>query len=1153
MKQSLLTLVLTLLMCMVGLQAFADWDTSTKVQVGDLYYYLDNDNLQAQVTSMPDGNYTDDIEIPSTFNYQENTYNVTSIGERAFYGCSGLISVTMGIGVTSIGDYSFYGCSKLTSITIPNSVTSIGNCAFRDCSGLTSVTIPNSVTSVGIYAFGECKRLTSVTLNSDAIVSNTSSDNIKSIFGEQVTEYVIGDNVTSIANNVFKDCSGLTSITIGNSVESIGSSAFYNCSGLTSVTIPNSVTSIGDWAFYNCSGLTSVTIPNSVTSIGIAAFLHCTGLTSVVIGSGVTSIGDDAFFCWGSGLTSVTVLNPTPVAIDSDVFSNRKNATLYVLRGSKSAYQVADYWKEFKNIIEIPYLVIDGVNYELNDFMNQAFVVSMPGKYTGDIEIPSSITYNNKNYSVTHISDYAFSGCSDLTSITIPNSIQTWGYSVFSGCTGLTSVTLNCNTMVSRDDALTNIIMKSIFGEQVKEYIIGDDVTSIGRYIFSGCSALTSITIPNSVTSIGFGAFQNCPSLTSVNIPDGVTSIKTHVFLNCPALTSITIPNSVTSIGNEAFLGCTGLETIKFGNGLTKIEERAFGSSTSSGECVNLKKIIIDDVATWLKITFAAPSANPLYYAHHLYSDENTEITDLTIPDVTNIPDYAFINCSGLTSVTIPNSVESIAQSAFEGCSGLTSVTIPNSVESIAQSAFAYCPGLTSVTLGNSVTSIGSGAFASCSGLTSVTIPNSVTSIGSSAFWRCSNLTSVTIGNSVTSLGNQAFYNCSSLISITIPNSVTSIGNDAFYNCSSLISITIGNSVTSIGNSAFQNCSGLKKVIVSDIAAWCRITFAYSDSNPLSIAHHLYSDMNTEITELVIPDDVTSIGYSSFYGCSGLTSITISNSVESIAQSAFEGCSGLTSVTLGNSVESIGKNAFQECTGLTKVIVNDIAAWCKISFGNGDSNPLNLAHHLYSDENTEITDLVIPNNVTSVKFAAFLGCSSLASVIIPNSVTSIGKSAFCYCSGLNSVTIGNSVTSISEFVFYDCSNLTSVTVLNSTPVAIAQNVFTNRMNATLYVPKGSKEAYEVADYWNEFKNIVEMDAKVGDVNGDGDIDIADAVCIVNHVVGKSNTTFNAAAADVNDDGEVDIADAVKIVNLVVGKIDALARPAKEVKDEKVPQ
>jgi len=204
--------------------------------------------------------------------------------------------------------------------------------------------------------------------------------------------------------------------------------------------------------------------------------------------------------------------------------------------------------------------------------------------------------------------------------------------------------------------------------------------------------------------------------------------------------------------------------------------------------------------------------------------------------------------------------------------------------------------------------------------------------------------------------------------SIVIPESVSfnnvshrvkGIGNLAFDSCPDLTSITIPNSVTSIGNSAFLDCTGLKKVFISDIAAWCGISFGNYSANPLYIAGHLYSDENTEIQELVIPNSVTSIGNSAFYGCSGLTSITIPNSVTSIGEGAFSGCSGLTSITIPNSVTSIGEGAFSGCSGLTSI--------------------------------------TIPNSVTSIGYRAFMSCSGLTSITIPNSVTSIGEGAFYGC------------------------------------------------------------------------------------------------------------------------------------------------------------
>ena len=309
-----------------------------------------------------------------------------------------------------------------------------------------------------------------------------------------------------------------------------------------------------------------------------------------------------------------------------------------------------------------------------------------------------------------------------------------------------------------------------------------------------------------------------------------------------------------------------------------------------------------------------------------------------------------------------------------------------------------------------------------------------VTSIGEYAFFDCSNLTSITIPNSVTSIGQSAFSR-SGLTSVEIPNSVTSIVKYAFQGCSGLTSVTIGNSVTNIGAQAFNACPMLSSVHISDLAAWCNISFVDANAaNPLYYAQHLYLN-GEEVKDLVIPEGVTTIKTMAFYRFRGLSSVTIPNSVTSIGQSAFYGCSNLTSVTIGNSVTVIGQSAFYRCSGLTSVTIG--------------------------------------NSVTTIGIYTFGDCSGLTSVTIPNSVTILAGAAFYNCSSLTSVTIPYSVTSIGGDTFRSCSNLTSVKVERENPLTIRDNTFTNRANATLYVPIGSKSAYQAADYWKEFKEIVE--------------------------------------------------------------------------------
>ena len=288
------------------------------------------------------------------------------------------------------------------------------------------------------------------------------------------------------------------------------------------------------------------------------------------------------------------------------------------------------------------------------------------------------------------------------------------------------------------------------------------------------------------------------------------------------------------------------------------------------------------------------------------------------------------------------------------------------------------------------VTSIGEEAFCYCSGLTSITIPNSVTSIGDYAFYGTAWYNNQPDG--VVYAGKVAYKykgTMPSNTSIELAEGTLGIASSAFYECSSLTSVTIPNSVTSIGYSAFKNCSSLTSVHISDIAAWCNIKFSDYNSNPLYCAKHLFID-DKEITELIIPDGVTSIGNYVFYNCSSLTSVTIPNSVT-----------------------SIGRSAFSECASLTSVHISDIAAWCKIDFYNKYTNPLYYAKHLYMNDK-EITELIIPDGVTSIGDDAFYYCSSLTSVTIPNSVTSIGYSAFEGCSSLKTMVIGTGVLSIGD-------------------------------------------------------------------------------------------------------------------------------------------
>ncbi len=807
------------------------------------------------------------------------------------------------------------------------------------------------------------------------------------VLPETVTYNGTTYNVTYINEKAFYACAGLVSVVIPSCVISINYNSFTGCESLTTVTINSASIAAGPYnSTYNLKYLfgnqvTSYTI-GAVSTIGCCAFYGCTNLASVTLHHAILSIDNNAFY----GCSNMYRVNITDL----------------------TAWLRINFVSEYSNPLY----------YAHNLYLN--------GTKITDLTIPND---------VSTIKQYAFLGCS-MTSVNIPNyTVTSIGNSAFESCSSLTSV------------------------------YIGNSVTSIGENAFRGCTGLPSVFIPSSITVISAGVFRECSNLTSVDLPNGISQIGNNAFYNCSSLTDLVIPDEVPStIGDYAFCGCSSLTSVTIPSTVNSIGNFAFSS------CGSLTSVTINSNA------IASLSYSELFNMKNKFGNQVTRYTFGS--NITSIGQNAFYDCTGMAELILPSSLSSIGNNAFQNCSGLNWVKISdmNAWYEIdfanayanplyyANHFYVNTNEVVGLTVTSNISEIKDYAFVGYKGLHSVNFGNSVTSIGYQAFKNCSSLNSVTIGSSVNTIEDEAFRNCSSLASITIPNNVTSIGTDAFKDCTNLTSVTLNN---------------------SEIAA-----AIYTASN------NLKNIFGEQVHSYTFGSYVSSIGQYACYGCTGLTSLTIPYSVSFIRTNAFYGCTGLTSVTFQGTPLLFESQAFGDCTGLTRVNINNLADWCGTIFEGIKSNPLSSAHHLYLN-NSEVINLNIPNNVTSVGQYAFYGCSSLQSVVFPDNVTSIGISSFSHCTGLNALDIPSTITSIGDYafknctglasltlpsnmssishgVFYNCTGLTEIHVGATVPPVIASSTTFNNVPTAIpvYVPLGSAPSYQAAQYWSRFTNYV---------------------------------------------------------------------------------
>ncbi len=784
---------------------------------------------------------------------------------------------------------------------------------------------------------------------------------------------------------------------------------------------------------------------------------------------------------------------------------------------------------------------------------------------SGNITIP---LYINDNL-VTVIGNEAFSNCSLLISITIPSNITIIGKNAFQSCTSLVSMTISSSVIAIGESAFSNCyLLKNIYYHgTIKDWcnIKFSDLYSTPMYYAkhfytinsnNKYEAVTNIEIPDTVTRIGDYQFHGFNNVIGITIPSSATTIGYNAFSKCSLLTSITLPSSVTTIGYDAFSGCTSLENVYYEG-------------------------TIED---WCNITFSNEYSTPMYYANHLYmlnsNNEYEEVTSIEIPDtIASIGKYQFYGFNNVTSITIPSSVTTIGSYAFRKCTSLTiyceATSQPSGWNSdwVDSSCKVYWNASGQITIGGlvytynrfnniativgytnslpseveiletikanektySVSIIRDNAFENCTSLTSIIIPSSVETIGHGAFSGCSSLKKISlpfVGGSkddnaylgyifgATSYNYNSSYVPSSLKEVVILEGCTSIRDNAFENCTSLTSIIIPSSVVAIGNNAFYNCSSLTNVYYEGtIEDWCNITFSSPASTPMYYANHFYmlnsNDEYEEVTNIEVPDIVSSVGKYQFYGFNNVTNIKLPSSVTTIGEHSFYNCNSLTSITIPNSITSIGEFAFYNCNSLTNITIpssvtkigshtfsncSSLAIYCEatsipsgwgscwnnsgrpVYYGITKDNKIEKDGIIYVIKNNEaivtryvgnatnvtITSTIELNgrtyNVTTIGEYSFSNCILLVSITISSSVTYIGNNAFNNCSLLTDITIPSSVITIGTYTFAYCISLARITIPNNV-VNIGDNAFYKCTSLIIYCEAVTKPS-SWSSSWN---------------------------------------------------------------------------------------
>ena len=1074
--------------------------------------------------------------------------SVENIGIYAFSECTNLNNVNIGESVKTIGNNAFEKCTSLKNIIIPNNVQTIGASSFNGCNALTEITLPfigesrtatleksafgyifgcsknNKSYDSGATFFNAKGEKTNISSEGDGFVNcyvdivsstyiTTSSDAKEPWYsyklGSTIYSYLYKNTIPSslkkvtitdasiIQDGAFNNCKNITEININDGVTSIGYS-FQNVPWYTnlsdefvikgnnvlikyngeksSVTIPENVTCISGGVFENNTNISEVILPNNLKEIGWHCFNGCTNLTSIIIPKSVTKIG------------SLAIPNTCKIKVYRPSAGYDYRATNREIINNSETIGNDTYYYNIEENGNAEIIGCDTTSTELT-------IPSKLGEYTidkiGDYGIANCTTIKSVTIpsEINTIGNYAFYKCTSLVNATIPPTVKEVGEYAFKDCTGLVNVTISEGVELLGKGTFYNCT-------SLIEAVVPDTVEKLGEYAFYNCKAMAKATIGTKADAINKYTFYDCNELESVVIGTKVTYIDDYAFYNC-ALTRVTVPSTVTKIGEFAFEKCNALERATLRKNLLTIGKGAFK------DCEKLATISIPTTVTEIGSS----------------AFENcSSIPAITIPEgLTNIDDRVFSNCSSLATVTINSKLTSIGTASFYNCA-ISEIALPDTLEIIKSLAFAKCKNLKQITIPSATLEIGDSAFSNCTSLEMVSVADKVEKIGKGTFFKNNDLTinvryeegiladnlfekqdmsHIVLDENITKIGNKAFAECYNLNDITygeekaedgkylFSKNIQTIGQEAFKDNGKLRNFVVPDTIKTIGQNAFYN-NVKNKHNCKDIT----VTFYYVEG---AIEENILKSQN--VWNIILEDNIHSIGNSAFANCSVLETISIPDTITSVGDDVFKSSGnklvatfrgvdgtiddsiyknktkGINSIYIDENVKTIGKYAFAENDDIQQVAITKADTIDENAFENDvqiktltidsvkninnyafhncnsinkitiDKDLINIGDHAF-DSCKHIPEVVLPNTVRKIGVAAFYDCNSMKSINIPNGIDKINNQTFFGCANLLKVDLPDTVKSIGEEAYYGCVLINNLKVGNNLE-EIKQKAFYN--------------------------------------------------------------------------------------------------------------